>query len=327
MTMKELARIANVSVSTVSKAFRNASDVSEETKQHIFAIAKEYGCYGKFYKGKYKKPIIAIIFPEIIGSYYSEYVSALEKLISKSGCIPLISTYQFDSENQAELIEYFSEYLQVDGIIVSQLHEPLKKAFNTPIVSVFNSHDSNVDCIKSNTNDAFLKAITTLRELGHKNIAFAGEPLTSAKAEIFAQLMYISPDSEHIVISQNRFEKAGIDCANKIINSDIPYTAVICAYDLIAIGLINQLQKRGYSVPEDFSVIGMDNIIFSEYSKISLTTIGLDPQEVSLKAWQIMQKKLKNKYYKHRQQIEINAELIIRNSIGPAKDNRREGSC
>lgn len=322
MTMKELAQIANVSVSTISKAFRNASDVSEETKQRIFEIAKEYGCYGKFYKGKYKKPIIAIIFPEIIGSYYSEYVSALEKLISESGCVPLISTYQFDSKNQAELIEYFSEYLQVDGIIVSQLHEPLKKAFNTPIVSVFNSHDTNVDCIKSNATDAFSKAITTLRELGHKNIAFAGEKLTVTKAEIFARLMHIPPDSERIVISKHRFEKAGIDCADKIINSDIPYTAVICAYDLIAIGLINQLKKQGFSVPDDFSVIGMDNIVFGEYIDTPLTTIGLDPEEISMNIWQIMQKKIKNKHYKHSGQIEINAELIIRNSIGPAKDKR-----
>ena len=55
MTMKELAKLANVSVSTVSKAFAEADDVSEETKNHIFNIAKEYGCYGKFFKGKYSK--------------------------------------------------------------------------------------------------------------------------------------------------------------------------------------------------------------------------------------------------------------------------------
>ena len=50
--MRELAKLANVSVSTVSKAFSNAADVNEKTKNHIFEIAKENGCYGKFYKGK-----------------------------------------------------------------------------------------------------------------------------------------------------------------------------------------------------------------------------------------------------------------------------------
>ena len=51
--MKELARLANVSVSTVSKAFKEADDISEQTRQHIFDVARKMGCYGKFYKGKY----------------------------------------------------------------------------------------------------------------------------------------------------------------------------------------------------------------------------------------------------------------------------------
>ena len=58
MTMNELAKLANVSVSTVSKAFSDADDVSEDTKDLVFAIAKEQGCFGKFYKGKYHKKII-----------------------------------------------------------------------------------------------------------------------------------------------------------------------------------------------------------------------------------------------------------------------------
>ncbi len=63
MTMRELAKLANVSVSTVSKAFSETDDISEETKNHIFKIARNTGCYGKFYKGKYSKKVIAIICP------------------------------------------------------------------------------------------------------------------------------------------------------------------------------------------------------------------------------------------------------------------------
>ena len=68
MTMRELARLANVSVSTVSKAFADADDVCRETKEHIFRIARETGCYGKFYKGKYSKKIYAIICSELISN-------------------------------------------------------------------------------------------------------------------------------------------------------------------------------------------------------------------------------------------------------------------
>ena len=65
MTMRELAKLANVSVSTVSKAFHDAEDISEETRNLVFETAKQYGCFGKFYKVKFPKQVIAFICPEL----------------------------------------------------------------------------------------------------------------------------------------------------------------------------------------------------------------------------------------------------------------------
>ena len=57
MTLRELAKLANYSVSTVSKAFHGAEDISESTREEIFKIAREHGCFGKYYKEKYQKKI------------------------------------------------------------------------------------------------------------------------------------------------------------------------------------------------------------------------------------------------------------------------------
>ena len=84
MTMRELAKLCNVSISTVSKAFLDADDVSSNTKKHIFEIAKENGCYGKFYKGKYHKKIIGVICPELEGLYYTGFITELKRLMEKS---------------------------------------------------------------------------------------------------------------------------------------------------------------------------------------------------------------------------------------------------
>ena len=65
MTLRELAALTNYSVSTVSKAFHGAEDISESTREEIFAVAREYGCFGKYYKDKYQKKIIAVICPEL----------------------------------------------------------------------------------------------------------------------------------------------------------------------------------------------------------------------------------------------------------------------
>ena len=118
MTMRELAKLANGSVSTVSKAFHNAEDISEETRQEIFAIAKEQGCFGKFYKERFHKKIIAIICPELNGTYYSSYIERLQQVIEDHDGIALISTDHFRNGAQAELIDYYASYLRVDGIFI-----------------------------------------------------------------------------------------------------------------------------------------------------------------------------------------------------------------
>ena len=85
--MKELAKLCNVSVSTVSKAFSNTEDISSDTKKLIFETAKKEGCYGKFYKHKYPKRIIAIICPEIASNYYSIFIEELQRLIESDNGI------------------------------------------------------------------------------------------------------------------------------------------------------------------------------------------------------------------------------------------------
>lgn len=320
MTMRELAQLANVSISAISKAFSDADDISKETKDHIFKIAKENGCYSKFYKGKFPKPIIAVIVPEINSVHYSTYIEILEDIIESSGGIMLLSAFQFDCKKQLELIDYYSEYLQVNGIIVFSMPETAKKDYQAPIVSLFNSKCNTVDSINVDTNTAFKKSIDLLKELGHKNIAFAGEPLTTSRVTKF--LEYYKPEGnpeDYIFTSNGRFEESGTECAEQILKSPIPFTAVVCAYDDIAVGVIKHLTEKGYNVPQDFSVIGNNNISVSQYLGISLTTIDPLYEKICNAVWQLLKEKMKSKYYKPKKPIEFTAELIVRDSVARAK--------
>ncbi len=314
MTMKELARLANVSVSTVSKAFADAEDVSDDTKAHIFKIAKEYGCFGRFYRGRYSKAIIAIICPEVISTNYSRYVERLQEIIEDAGGIVLISTCHFCPDNQLELIEYYSSYLRVDGIIVFGLSGRLKKDCDTPIVSLFSTADDRVDTVFTDLWPAVEQTVALLRGLGHRNIAFAGEERTKAKAALFCRAMTLPEDSEAVIVSGDRFEQAGVDCADRILKSDRAYTAVVCAYDDIAFGLIKRLREKGISVPEDMSVTGMDNIRVSRFAETSLTTIDYGCDEVCRAAYGLLCEKMKNKYYKSDKKISFTASLVERQS-------------
>jgi len=321
MTMRELAQLANVSVSTVSKAFRDAEDVSKETKEHVFSIARELGCYGKFYKGKYSKKIIAIICPELVSDYFIGYVERLQSIIEKNNGIALVSTDHFDVLKQAELVEYYASFLRVDGIFIIGLKFPLKKGYEIPIVSLFPYIDSNVDSVRVDIYTPIVEALNKLKNSGHSKIAFLGERLTERKAKHFQDAVdSIGGIESKIIVSELRFEKAGKDCINKLLETNKDYTAVVCAYDNIAIGAIKQLKKRGYSVPQDYSVIGIDNINISEYIETSLTTIDTVPDEICMIAWDLLCKKLKNKFYKSYQRIVVTGRLIDRESVSKARD-------
>lgn len=319
MTMRELAALANVSVSTVSKAFHDAEDVSEETKVHIFEVAKKYGCFGKYYKGKYDKQVIAIVCPELGSAYYSAYVQRLQKLIEKSGGIALVSTNNFKSDNQQELMDYYASYLKADGIFVIGLKTPLKKGYSIPIVALLGDTHSTFDSIQVDLAPPIKEAVAYLDALGHKRIAFAGEKLTTGKKRNFLEATEGLGGRYDIVQSEYRFEKAGEDAARQILNFEERPTAIVCAYDNIAFGVIRYLNEQGYSVPGDFSVMGMDNVNTGQYMEHSLTSIDSSPDEVCAIAWDLMQKKQKNCYYRLSQRIIVTGKLIIRETTDKPK--------
>lgn len=317
MTMRELAKLANVSVSTVSKAFHDADDISEETRQMIFRVAKEHGCYGKFYKGKFHKQVIAIICPEIGSGFYAAYVERLQRIIRAHNGIALISADEFSEAAQAELLDYYASYLRVDGIVAFSLKKPIKKGYDIPIVSLFSAPDPRIDTVSINLEAPMEESVALLRSLGHEKIAFLGEQLTKAKAAMFRKI--ISDASAPVIQSEFRFEKAGEDAVEQLLARETDCTALICAYDNIALGAIRQLRRRGYRVPEDVSVVGIDNIASSEHVETALTTIDTNPDEVCMLAWDIIQKKQQSKYYRSSQAITITGKLIVRETVDKRK--------
>lgn len=342
MTMRELAALSNVSVSTVSKAFHGAEDVSEETKEHIFAIARKYGCFGKYYRGQYARKVIAIVCPEIGSAYYNRYVEELQKLVEESGGIVLVSSDNFEPEDQQELVEYYASYLKADGMFIFDRQTPLKKGYSIPVVSLLSNRAlARPHSLQVNLEEPMKDAIAHLRSLGHKHILFAGERLTGGKAAVFREAaagiqtvptdFQIAAGSEtaaddfrtvageeqyEVFESVYRFEEAGMDAAKNIFKRKKRPTAVICAYDNIAVGLIRYLKEQGYSVPGDFSVIGMDNIRMAQYLEHSLTTIDCRINETCAAAWELMKKKLKNPYYMPEKSQVVTGKLIIRETSG-----------
>ena len=120
--------------------------------------------------------------------------------------------------------------------------------------------------------------------------------------------------------SNERFQKAGEDGVRHFLENGIECTAFVCAYDEIALGAMHELQKRGFSVPDDFSVIGADNTTLAEYAQTPISTMGGDIKEICVLAWERMLKKQENKYYRNKDCVTFKSRLILRETVAPPKE-------
>lgn len=317
MNQKKLAQLAGVSPATVSKAFNYSDRISEETRERIFAIAREHNCFEKFSKGKYSKKLIVVFSPEISSDFYNLLVINLEKRILNIGAIMSLVITGFDPQKEQEYFDYYSKEGRADAII---LLDPQSQIINPdffPAVALFPSKKQQCDSIYVNLSPAVNDAIQLLKAQKRNNIVFIGERLTSQKLTIFKECMeknLLPVLEKNLYISELRFENAGKWAATQMLTQRNIPDAIIAAYDYIAFGAMAALKEAGYRIPEDIAVIGMDDVHLNQYVDTPLTTIQIHFDELCDAAMDLIMKKIENKYYFLRQEITVNASLVCRAS-------------
>ena len=323
MTLRELAEEAGVSISTASKAFRNSKEISPETRDKIFKIAEKHGCFYKYYKKKYEKRMVAVICPEIRSSYYSEQVEYIQQKLQEKNIVTMIATDQFDTKRQQMLLEFFAEHAKVDGVIILQGKLPVPKGIEIPVVTLNVAMEEERADARNHCHiplqKAMDEAVYHLRELGHTHVAFISEPLTTGSLQCFGHSMKKYRLTAHHVTAEGRFEEAGINGVRKLLENRLPCTALICAYDNMAIGAIKELKRHGFRVPEDYSVIGINNIPTAEYLDKGLTTIDQAYRAGCDFVCNLLIQKMENPYYCSNATITLTGGLIVRETTGPAK--------
>ena len=278
MTLSELARLAHVSISTASKAFTMSKEVNEETRELIFSVAKENGCFKKFFNAKYPKYVVALICPEIKSYTYSNLCLEIQELLNSFNCEVCISTSEFSSENAKERLAYYDKYSSVDAVVLIDTDVDMVSEYMVPIVSVGSEVKNPVTTITIGYDEAMKQTVSDFFEHGYRDIIYIGERLSVIKNSIFKDIsktMLKTAESESIFLIDERFEQGGYTAAKAIFNSrngKFPKVA-ICAYDNMAFGVMRFLNEQGINVPIDVKVIGMDNILTDNYYSPRLSSI------------------------------------------------------
>lgn len=332
-TLKDIAKIAGVNVSTVSKALRGSSDINKQTMQNIKKIADELNySYEKRepsqIKTQYSNSLntIGIICPEIISEYYSDIVNTLTKEIRKKGYYCIISFTDFDSENEGRYLKgllnsnvkgiiFITESLDIDdtlGLIKNN-------NYTIPLVVIAQNADTKeFDCIKIDDEYGMKLSVEHLLEQGHTNLGYVGDKLSNARMEAFIENLQenkLKVNKKWIRVSEERFEKCGYDLLTAMIKEgDLP-TAIVGAYDNIVIGAVKAITDSGRKVPEDISIIGIDNISVTNYYNPEITSVAGPVEEMARIAVKLLFKKIDSSEYDVVQNVVLPPRLITRKSV------------
>lgn len=325
-TLKDIAQIAGVNISTVSKALRDSSDINEETKVKIIKIAKELDYNFKAVNRKQADRLgaIGVICPEIISGYYSQIVSKIEEEAKGEGCFCIIGFTNFEADNEKYYLKHFIS-AGVQGIILisesSDLNNTLseyREDTSVPLVLIAqNTETKAFDCIKIDDAYGVRLAAEHLIQLGHRNIGYVGDELSNSRLDVFIKVLQehkIPVNKKWIQVSEERFEKCGYELMSNILKSNDFPSAILGAYDDIAIGAIKAIHDKGLSVPDDISVVGIDNIRSASYCIPELTTVAGAVEEMGKIAVKLLFKKLKDNQYKVIQNVMLSPMLIQRKS-------------
>ena len=340
LTINDIAKLANVSPSTVSFVLNNRPGIKEETRQHVQAVIDQTGYTPNVHTRRLtlkKSFTIHVVMRQF--SYPLNNLFSLEVLMGifhearRLGYDVLFTSIDYTSQDKDKNFAYVMDTISsnsVDGLILIQCSESTiintLKETNTPFVCV-DSHvpkDGSIVLVEADMIDATYQATNYLISCGHHHIGFIGADknpeyhrmtfLGYQKAMLNAGLAcrpeWIQKDSEE--------ECATPSCMQSILACKNRPTAVLCAGDIFAVEAIRQAQKAGFQVPEDMSIMGVDDIIVSEFSNPPLTTMHLDKDEMGKKSIQVMHAILSKQPYEPINYIKTT--LLIRNSIcSPAK--------
>lgn len=270
MTLTKFAKLAHVSISTASKAFSMSDDISEQTREELFSLARECGCFKKFFNAKCPHLSIGLLIPEFTSYIYADCVGKLQNALKALDCELCVSATDFSAEREQELIEYFCKYSAVDGLI---LISPKSVPAVLDLPAVILSGKSGF----SGEEAPLCRALEYLSEKGVRSVGFLGESRSVTRLRLFKNAMqkvFGTADESLIEISPLRFEQGGYAAMEAYFRRRTVPRAVFCAYDYMAIGAMRCIREHSLRIPEDIAVIGFDNISVDPFLDPPLASIS-----------------------------------------------------
>ncbi len=335
VTTKDIARIAKVSQSTVSRCLNNSPLISEKTRQRVLKIANdlqfEFNASARSLSTN-KTNTIGIIYPDDymefgVNLYFGSLHTQIREMLEKKN-IDLIVAFKENRYTKTDTIRRLVSQKKVDALIIaiSELEqESVEFLANSSIPYIFLHFYQQVPSLKS-INQIYADhlyggyiATEHLISLNHKKIVC----LTSSdgheyhlrrqgfkKALEKNNLKY----SDNLFIYGDRSFESGYEIGYKEIDKIKEYTAIFVHTDMMAFGLIEALKEQNIKIPEDISVVGYDDIELANYFRPNLTTVHQPKEEIALLGTERLLELIESENKEKSKEVVVKPTLVIRKS-------------
>ncbi|GLI00206.1 LacI family DNA-binding transcriptional regulator [Phytohabitans aurantiacus] len=327
-TIYDVARVAGVAASTVSRTFSRPGRVRAETAERIRRVAVELGYHANpigWAVPAGRTSMMALVISDITNPFSNQIIHGAHAAAAEAGYSLLLADAQESVLREREVLE--RSISTVDGVVLATSRMPdaaiRTMAKQRPLIAL-NRAIADVPCIVTDNPRGMRRAVEHLAALGHQRIAYAAGPeaswadgvrwrsLRTAATEMGLQARRIGPLEPTI--------GGGAAAAAEL--SRHPSTAVIAYNDLVAIGLIQALAARGVAVPRDVSVVGFDNVYAGELVTPALTTVAAPLHAMGLTAVRNLLAVIRGARPHAREPVMLPSRLVVRASTAHRRRNR-----
>jgi DNA-binding LacI/PurR family transcriptional regulator len=329
-TMREVARRAGVSLATVSRVLNNTQYISEDTRQRVLAAVREFNYFKNVHARRLatgRSDLFGLVISEIANPYFPEIIRGYQATAWNQGFDVLLCNTEYDRERTKAVFRKLRESdvrgvaivtSSVDRTMVSELTDsgiPLVLCNEDPAGKL-------VANIRIEYQHGIDKAIQHVVELGHRQTAVIAGPADNRTAVTIKKALVSGLTARGLkpvcVLESNYRVDAGASAVREVLSRPEIPTVVFCGNDLIAMGAMSALEESGVRVPEDVSVIGIDDIFFAFLARPPLTTISVPREQLGVKAFEALDRMLKVKRPKGSNYT-LETDLVVRKSTASVR--------
>jgi LacI family transcriptional regulator len=331
VTIKDVAKAANVSVASVSRALNGSGSVTEATRQLVLETARALRYVphsGARSLSTSRTNTIGVVLPDLYGEFFSELIRGIDVAARRRGLHLLVSSSHGDAAEAGAALRAMSG--RVDGLIVMSPHVDAGfLAANLPDtlpIVLLNTHDAGHHCssLAIDNYGGASAMVQHLVEMGHRRIVMITGPANNFESEerlrgfreTIARLVPDHDPNDLEVLHGDFSEESGYRAGHQLQALKRLPDAVFAANDMMAIGCLFALGEAGLRVPRDIALAGFDDIPTARFVTPPLTTVRVRIAEMGSRALETLAFQVENPDGTKRSNQVLQTELVVRRSCG-----------